>query len=108
MDNFELYDSLNLFESAYILIVKNMLSTLFNTSKQCLNENWCFRKIFKPSQENYFDCGAFIYLFASYSLLNSSPLFSQNQIPDFREHIINEIAAGKILPFDILQTDKSL
>jgi Ulp1 family protease len=91
---------LNLFESGYIDLIHGFLSIALDVDKSLLISGWSFIKIFKPSQCNSFDCGAFICLYARYFFLNSLSSFSQNQIPDFRVHVLNEILAAEIQVFD--------
>jgi Ulp1 family protease len=73
-----IFDSLNLFEPDYMDLVRNMLGIILVTDGSLLSKVWRFKCIFKPSQNNSYDCGAFICLFARNFFLNSSSSFSQN------------------------------
>ena len=46
-----------------------------------------------PQQQNSYDCGVFCCMFAEYNAINSPLLFSQTNIPMYRQHIKNMIEA---------------
>ena len=50
-----------------------------------------------PQQENGFDCGMFVCMYADYMLNNLPELFSQNDMPMLREKICYCILTGKML-----------
>jgi Ulp1 family protease len=99
-----LYDSLNLFEIDYTNLILGLLSSVLVVEKSSLTSTWSFKKVYKPSQFNDFDCGAFICLYVRYFFLNASSSFSENQIPDFRIHIQKEILGAELQTFDSLDT----
>jgi Ulp1 family protease len=101
------YDSLNWSGSRYFDLVLAMLCIILKIDLVTLNNGWCIKKVVKPSQHNDYDCGAFICFFARNFFLNSTAIFSQNQISDFREHILNEILATELISFDGLTLNKT-
>jgi Ulp1 family protease len=102
-----IYDSLNLFNdslngTSYLPLVQNFISILMNQDKTFSLSDWGIHKIYKPSQDNAFDCGPFICLYTRNFFINTSSSFSQNLIPDFRKHLLKEIFESKLFLFDFL------
>ena len=50
-----------------------------------------------PKQENGFDCGMFVCMYADYMLNNLPEQFSQNDMPMLRQKICYCILTGKLL-----------
>jgi Ulp1 family protease len=99
-----IYDSLNYFEPENLELVHSMLCIIYDLERSLLSKNWCIKHIYKPSQNNSYDCGAFICLFVRFFFLNSSS-FSQNLVTDFRAHILKELMAAELFIFDSLDSD---